>query len=658
MNRLFAVLLACLLSFVAKAQTPVVPQVQPFGKISNADLEMKSCDFEPDANALVLFNQGEAYYDHNVDLSMTIHKRIKIFNDHGKNEANIRIEYVSGGHREYITGLQAQTINLVDGKPEIIKLDKKQVFTEIVDKNRSALVFSMPNVKAGSVIEYKYVWNSNDISDFPDWYFQESIPTRYSEFVTMIPDFMEFKIKANITKSLVKMDRSSEARSTGTGSSAISYSLEKETRAMAMVHSLPDEPYMSAKADNLESIVHQLTAVRPFGTFTKSFSDTWNKVAGYLVDDEDFGAQFKRKLTGEEAIIAKAKSMATDEQRMAYIFSEVKNAMKWNGVDRWYTNDGTVKAWEKKTGNSTEINLILYHLLKQAGLKVYPMIVSTRDHGKVVPYYTFLYQFNRTVVYVEAPDDKTFVLDATNKYNAYHETPSNILNGMGLWVDKEKKTFDKIYLAHTAPVRNVIMLNAAIKPGGKMSGTAQINSFSYNRTSALDHYKTDGEKKYIEYLTDKNNSLKISALKIENMEADTLPLVQNVDFDMDLTGSDENYIYFVPNLFSTLRTNPFLAENRFTDVEFGYRNNYMLNSTFSIPANYKVEALPKSVSMMMPDSSIVFRRFIANDADKVVVRYTIDYKKDTYSKGTYPEFFEFCKKMYEMLNEQVVLKKS
>lgn len=87
-----------------------------------------------------------------MDLSLDRHKRIKIFNINGKDNANIRIEFYGGNRLEYINGLQAQTINLVDGKPEITKLDKKLIYTEQIDKNRSALVFSMPNVKAGSII--------------------------------------------------------------------------------------------------------------------------------------------------------------------------------------------------------------------------------------------------------------------------------------------------------------------------------------------------------------------------------------------------------------------------------------------------------------------------------------------------------------------------
>lgn len=656
MIRTFTALLLCFTVSLVNAQTQ--SPTQPFGKVDAADLESKTCDFEKDANAEILFDKAEIFYDANLDLSMQRHKRIKIFNTNGKDNANIRIEYYGGNRLEYITGLQAQTINMVNGKPEITKLDKKLVFTERIDKMRSALVFSMPNVKEGSIIEYKYLWNTVSLSNFPDWYFQDKLPTRYSELTTSIPDFLDFKLKSNIVQPLVVNTRKDEGRSMGTGSNAVPYTLERQIRALQNVPSLTDEPYMTATSDNLQSIIYQLTAIRPTIGFAKSFSDTWAKVGGILADDEDFGMQLKRKLTGEETIITKAKGFLTDDEKIRYIFGEVKNTMKWDGIDRWYTNDGTAKAWEKKTGNSAEINLILFHLLKQAGVKAYPMVVSTREHGKVVPYYTFLYQFNRAVVYIPIDSTRNYVLDATSKYNIYNQMPDNLLNSDALYIDKEKKQYDMVYLERKDPIRQIVIIQGEVKPDGKMDGTAQISSFAYNRIHTLSRYKTDGEQKYTDYLRENNNNLKVTSLKFDNMEIDTLPLTQNINFNLDLTSSDDNYIYFVPNIFSSLRTNPFLSENRRTDIEFGYRNSYSIMGTYKLPANYKIDALPKSASMTMPDGSITFKRYVAAENGVLMVRYVIDHKNTIYRKENYLDFHEFYKKMYEMLNEQVVLKKS
>jgi hypothetical protein len=209
----------------------------------------------------------------------------------------------------------------------------------------------------------------------------------------------------------------------------------------------------------------------------------------------------------------------------------------------------------------------------------------------------------------------------------------------------------------TTPVRGVTLINAEIKPDGKMTGTVQINSFSYDRVDDVEKYKTDGEEKYIKALANGDNNLNISSLKFENMEVDTLPLTQNIEFTLDLTSSDENYIYFKPNLFATNYNNEFLSENRFTDIDFGYQSNYALNGIYKIPAGYKIDAMPKSVTMAMTDKSIVFKRMVAEQDGSVVVRYVLYFKKSVYFKEDYPEIHDFFKKMNEMMNEQVVLKK-
>jgi hypothetical protein len=675
MNKISTLLLMAMVAVSVNAQTQTpIPTTQPYGKINQEDLEMKSCDFEKDANAEVLFDLGKIYYGDDLkSIYLEAHKRIKIFNDKGNDEATIRIPYYSLNRMENITGIEAETINIVDGKTEITKLEKKQIFANIIDKDRSEITFTFPNVKPGCIIEYKYKWTARYNVAIPSWRFQERIPVRYSELSTAIPDVFYFRVQPHFNLPLAKHSTSTDAQvlkvtshtvSIGTTTSSdqqtetYNYNRNNETWGMANIHSLQRDVYISSFADNVQRLSLDLVSIKPIGGFNTTYSDTWAKVGGDLADDDDFGSQLNRTLNNEQNIISKAALIKALDQKIAFIFNEVKSAMKWNRADRWYTNDGTYRAWENKTGNSTEINLILYHLLKKSGIDAYPMVVSTRENGKVDPYYTSLIQFNRTVVYIPVDSTKNYVLDATDKYNLYNETPAELLNSMGLYIDKSKKTYDTVYLKKDLPLRQVVLINAEIKPGGKLVGTVQINSASYDRIDAIRRYKTDGEQKYIDYLKDGDNNLKISSIKFENMEIDTLPLTQNIAFNLDLAGSDENYIYLNSNLFTSLKTNPFLSESRMTDIYFGYLKNYSINSVYKIPTGYKTDALPKNISMVTPDKSISFKRIIAEQDGSILVRYIIDYKKAAFNQDQYPSLHDFYKKMYEMLNEQIVLKKS
>jgi hypothetical protein len=53
-------------------------RVQPFGKVDTADLKMDHCDFEKDANAMVLFDKGDISFDEYGVITFIRHKRIKI----------------------------------------------------------------------------------------------------------------------------------------------------------------------------------------------------------------------------------------------------------------------------------------------------------------------------------------------------------------------------------------------------------------------------------------------------------------------------------------------------------------------------------------------------------------------------------------------------
>jgi len=660
MNNFFTLLFVSTLVFSAKAQTPApaTPTTQPYGTVSKEDLEMKACEFEKDANAEILFDKGDLYFSTDLmSITEQIHQRIKIFNDKGKDAANISIKFYTQNHLEYISNVQAETINLIDGKQEITKLDKKLIYTRKINKVWSEVTFAMPNVRPGSIIEYKYDWNTNYFNNFPGWFFQKKMPVRYSEIQTSIPDVFNFKPIFHLSKPLIKYKTSTDGRSLQDGTQSYPYTLEIETRAMADIRSLQYEPYMSSFNDNVESLSFQLVSIKPIGGFQSSRSDTWARVAGYLIDDPDFGGQLKRKINGEDIIINKAKDFKTDDEKIAYIFNAVKNTVKWNGENSWYTYDGTYRAWENKAGNAAEVNFILYHLLRQAGVNAYPMIVSTKDNGRVNMGYASLAQFNKSVVYVHIDTLKSYVLDATGKYNMFNQIPAELLNSEGLYIDKDNNKFGFFKLRHDFPEKETVSIVAEIKDGGKLGGTAQISGSGYYKVRVQEKYKANGEKLYIDSLRDGDNNLKITSLKLENMDVDTLPLIQKIDFDLNLTGADEKYIYFNSNLFTSLKTNPFLNEIRNTNIDFVYPRTYLINGIYKLPAGYKLEALPKSVNMAMPDKSFEFRRLVAEQDGSILIRYNIYFNVVMYSKMQYAEMRDFFKKMTEMLNEQIILKK-
>jgi hypothetical protein len=614
-------------------------QTALYGAIDTADIKLTSCDFDKGANAMVLFDVGKITYTKYEALVMERHRRIKIFNDKGTSEANIRLEYYGGRSIEDIKNVEAQTINLAGNKIVITPLDKKLIYTIKVDKQRRAIVFTLPNVKAGSVIEVKYTFKTDYGANYPNWLFQGVIPTRYSELNADLILRYKFNVIKKVTQKFVN-DTSFRVKDSFTRTNI--WSLKN-------IPGFRVEPYMHSVEDNVQGIYFKPARMFSF----------WDAIARQIIDDEDFGRQLKLPLDKEAQLIADAKDLTTDDEKIAYLFNTVKNTMKWNETDKWYAEDGIQKAWLSKTGNATEINLILYHLLKSVGVKATLLVLGTRGHGEIEIGNPSFGRLNKTVVRVPIDSLNFYVMDASGKYNTYNDTPYELLGLNMLTIDPDVRKTDVIQLKTVIPSKEVVFVNAKINPQGQLEGTVQKTSSNYKRTSKLKLFDDIGEKKYIkDELEEGNSNLKVSGHKFIDMEVDTLPLREDFDFKLELTGSDDNYIYVNPNLFTGLGQNPFLSESRLSDIDFIYLNTYSINGRYTVPAGYKIDVMPKPLTIVMPDNSITFKRFVGEFEGTVIVNYAISFKKTKYARDDYSEVREFYKKMYELLNEQVVLKKS
>lgn len=616
-------------------------QVRGFGNIDTADLRSTSCDFEKDANAEVLFDRGRVYFSMAGYLTLERHRRIKIFNEKGKEFGSIRIEYDKMYGADHILNMEAQTINLENGKIVRTKIDPKQFYFEHTDKSKDALTFTFPDVKPGCVVEYRYTLERNIASNFPAWYFQSEMPTRYSEFDAYFNSRLQFKAFTRTNQPFSK-------DTTMVGG---------HFWAASNLPSSKQESFMRAPGDELQAISLLLTSIQDLNGKTIELEDTWAKLGKAMANTKDYYKELDQHLSGEDTLIKHAAAFKTVDEKIAYLFGAVKNIIGWNDFYNWASPEGIKAAWKKRSGNSAEVNAVLYHLLKNSGVKAYPMLVSTRDNGSLDPAFVDRFQINSLVAFVPVDSNKYYVLDATNKYNTYNQVPFELLNSYGLCLNKDKDQYDMVFIENKAPAREVILIDADISPDAKMKGSGQIASYRYNRSTELEAYKKLGEEKFKEYLNGRDNNVKITNLRLDNMQADTLPLQQKFDFMYDLNNSD-NYIFFTPNIFTPLHDNPFLSEVRNSPVDFGYSDDRVIVGRYKMPAGYTIQSLPKDANITMADKGVRFKRSLEKNDDYISLRYEINITRTRFQRSEYADLREFFKRMYEMLDEQIVLKKS
>ena len=617
--------------------------VPAFGKVEKAELELKECDFDKNAEAMVLFDVAElecTISGGHIFIQLQRHVRIKILKDKGLDNADIHIRYLTS-LRQRVKNISAQTYNL-DGSGNVVvsKLEKKLIYEKKIDKRTSEHVFTFPEVKPGSVVEYKY--NVED-ADLADWYFQRSIPVKLSRYIIDFPT--DFEIYCEPICSL-PVERKRETRSTN----------YQDRYTMKDIPALRDEPYISCENDYLQRLEPRLIAVN---TQMRRINlvPTWPEVIKELMEDEDFGKQLKKEIPRTADLDEELKKLNTPFTKMIAIHNYVRKNMEWNGYRSIWALDGVKAAWKEKKGTSGEINLILVNLLRDAGLNADPILLSTRENGRVMSSIPGVAQFDKVMARVKIAD-QAYYLDGTEKYTPSRLIPEDVMFSEGLVIEKldtyewgwttlwDEKQLNK----------NVTIVTAKISEEGQMTGEASIYSYDYARTSRLKAVKNDRDKFVERYFTSKHEGLIVDSLKIENEDLDSLPLLQKINFTKAGAASGE-YQYFSVNMFSGLEKNPFIADKRFSDVFFGTNQQYTIVGNFIIPTGYSFETLPKNVKMIMPDTSIAIIRQSAISENTLSIRITLDFKKPFYAVEEYDDFKEFYKQLFALLSEQFVFRK-
>jgi hypothetical protein len=613
-------------------------KIPSFGKIDKEEFASKECSYDKEAVAEYLLDIAEVrYYFSSSDFinETTKRVRIKILNEKAIELANVRIPYYSVGTAQRIRNIEGYTFNLnANGEVETTKLEKKAVMEQKLGSESEMMVFTLPNVKVGSIIEYRFEDNKRNRVEIEDWLFQRSLPVRYSEYNVEIPSALEFTY-------LIR--RTLPVKETTEGVKAV------KRFVMTNIPGLDREPFMSSAQDYLQRIDFQLRAINGQPRMT-----TWPQLTEQLLENDYFGQQLRKNVFKGTSLQADLKTITDPYQRMVAVLNFVKKEVAWNAKTSIWTDEGVKNALDKHVGNSADMNLLLVNLLRDAGIKAYPVLVSTRTNGKVNTAYPFLYQFNDVYVYTEV-DGQPYVLDATNYANPPFITPWDVQFTEGFLVDKELGQFIVMGdMKHR--FRLITSVLAEIDTEGKLNGNANIIAYEYAKNERVRSLRR-GEKEYIsEYFSKPHPEFKFDSLTYKNEKNDSLPLENLVHFEGTLNSSGE-YLFYSPNFLMELEKNEFISEKRFTDIEFGYTQYFNMFTTLRFPANLVPEELPKNIRMILPDTSIILQRFVNKNENTISMRYTLEIKRPTYYVDEYLDFKAFYGKLFEMLSEQIVFKR-
>jgi hypothetical protein len=669
----FVFLLACV--FTLQLTTA---QDFKFGKISKEELKETQHPIETNANAAVLYRNQNIYFNFEQDKGFVqyneVHERIKIYNKDGYDYATqiIRLYDEGSDTKDALTSFKAYTYNLIDGKIEETKLKKEGIFEEKINSYWMQTKFTMPNIKDGSIIEFRYTIISPRlaIEDVP---FQKLIPINKFEFKATTPEYFMYKALLNskavyypkLSKSYhskrVAFSYRKLAKPGMNGSSRselVTYTKDVQFNVIESnsvnIPSLIDEVYVDNLTNYQAKLFMELQSIQLPDSPYENLSTSWEEVTKNIYDSNYFGDQLNKSgYFGDDLNTAIADATNPTEQ-VYNIFNFVKSKVKWNGLHSYYTDLGVRQAYKQGVGNVADINLILIAMLREAGINANPVLLSTKDNG--IPFFPTRSGFNYVICAVNT-DQGMLLLDASKTFTSLNVLPVKTLNWQGRLIRRDGSS-EWVSLAVPEASKEIVSLN--MKLNSDLSATGKIRN-QYTDYKALDYrntYESYSKDDLIKDIESKNGNLLVSNIEVDDMNIPVKPVLLSYEYQLDeaLEKIGDAY-YFSPLLFLKIKESPFKLQTRKYPIDLNFPTSRKYTVNIMLPEGFQVESLPENEKLQYNSTEGEFTYLIRANGSMLQLVITLDLNNTLIMPANYQQFKEFFELLVNKQAEKIVLKK-
>jgi len=595
-------------------------------KFNDADLSKTKSLLDENAPAEILYKSAYFMIDANTgNLHKKYYFRVKIYDkDKAEDWLNLEIPiYNVGTNRESLGKFKAFTYNLENGITVPVKVEKSSQYKSKENKYVTLTKFAFPSVKNGSILEYQYEIISPFRFMIPEVLIESDTPSLNTEYVLDTPINMSYNV--NYTGGLSPKHREMEERNLyGTQYKTFRFAFEN-------LKGFKTEKFVRNDRNFRTKISAELNSTN-FGEL-KLYSSSWDQIGKRLYESEDFGGELKRTKLAKENMPAGVSEMKTDLEKANAIFSYVQKTFTWNKDKGIYTEDGIKKLLETKVGNAAEINLFLVMMLREAGLKADPLVISTVENGLINLVSPNISNMNFVLASINI-DNQLHIYDATSKQSSLDEIPLKSWNQYGILVTKGKTL--QIQMTNIKSSNTFLTVNGKINDDGSISGTYSDRDTGAYAMYVKDSYDDNAEKYKKQYK--ENFSMDFTDINSKVLE--------NGDFESSMKFSSMNLIDRVgkkmiinPMLFLNKSSNEFdQTEVRQYPIDFGSPITKVKKIVLEIPEGYVIEEMPKEKRIVTEDKEIAYTYSVEQKGNKLEVTTTTKVSSSDYPKEYYPAF--------------------
>ncbi len=649
----------CSLQVLADGQT-ISPNLK-FGKPTMEELTMETYSPDSSATAVILCDLTDVNYIFRVDRFKIIysHKvKIKILKPEGTSYANVTIPYyehkTDRSVKELVTGLEATAYNVEGGKIVRTKMKRDVVFRERINDYYMQVKFSIPQVKAGTVLEYEYMLESDIYSSIHNWQAQSEIPTLYTEYDIVVPEYFRFNIDMRGSETLKRLDEPTNL-TFSIGGDLVPCSARHLNFKGNQLPALKDDSYVWYLDDYNTQVNLELQGVQFPGALYKTFTQTWGQIDKLLLEDTEFGGRLKMNNPLKEEMAALPwDKMNSTMDKIAAIYILLKNKVKWNGNYALYGNSSR-QILKEGTGSNADINFILISMLKDAGIPAYPAVMSRRNLGMLPYAHPSLQKLNTFIVAIANTDSTMVYLDGSVGDGYINIIPPVLMadrariiapNGQSQWVG----------LANLGRNQLRSSVRASISPEGVVTGTRETVYMGQYASNLRNKYRTAKDStEFVNKLASDEN-IQVKAISMKGRQLFSPEVRETVEFEKQSTVNDE-FIYVNPLVFLHVSESTFKQAERKLPVEFPYLDQVTLSVNLTIPEGYTVDEIPESIKIGTNNGKVSCRYVVSQQNNLVSIRYTFQLNQLLFLHTDYPELQKFWEVMANKNNEMMVLKK-
>lgn len=689
-----------LVPILTYAQKKDAPELKvKFGKISEEEIAMKNYEKDPDAAAVILFDIGSLSYDYNEQhyfvSSFERHIRIKIFKREAFDLANFRVVYNSGaGATQRVAEIKGVCYNSNNGKLSESKLSDENIVDESLTKSISVKKMTIPSVQEGSIIELKYKISTNGIFAINGWHFQDKIPVKWSEYDIEIPEFYDYlpvtqgntpylwnsKEDGTQGKTVTfsgDLERNRAVSNIVRGSARANWKTTKYHWIQKDVPAFKTEKYMTSSNDYVTKVTFQLKGIyipqlrqsMTVGNNTTKaemtagpyfpFRNSWDKLGEDLLESENFGNAIDKKSATKEDVAKAIAGKNAPKEKLSAIYDYIGKNFEKNDKESLQLSQSFNDLLKNKKGSASDLNILLCNMLRGAGLDASPVVISTRDNGRINRFYPLLDYLDKTLVYVKLSDRDSIVIDMSGYPQPMGLLPFEDLNGEG-FVIEDKKTIGWVMVKNTLTTKRFSAGNFVLNTEGVLNGDINYTFTGYEAFDNRKAIKENTAEKHIQSIV-KNiiANGKLESHKFENTEPNSdLALKATVKVISSACATKANDKIYI-NALSCMsdKSNPFKVDERLYDIDFGEPRDEFYQVNIVLPEGYKVEEMPKTARIQLPEGALKFEYLISLKENTITINTKFNIKRTIFQAEEYKDLKQVYAQILTKMGEQIVLTK-